>query len=124
MTDKTNKQIAALEAEIDRLKATQPTTIDRAAESEWRDRMHQLSEERALREATSSFSRAELSAFQAAAPDNVCRDIAMRDARAPTGPSSAGTSGQVTKTSTNVGLVGTTGWQTPRPIKNGLGQGR
>lgn len=125
MTNETNKQIEVLQAEIDRLKAAAPTPIDHEAASRWKDQMHQNAEQRALRDAKSGYSRAELAAMRAAAPDDVCRDIAMRDARAPTGPSSAGTSGQVTKVSSNAGLVGSnSGWQTPRPVKNGLGQGR
>jgi len=121
----TDKQIEALQAQIDRLKASQPTPIDHAAAASWRDRQHQLSEERALRQAKSFFSRSDLAAMRAAAPDDQCREIAMRDARAPTSPSQAGVSGQVTKTSTNAGLIGSnSGWSTPRPIKNGLGQGR
>jgi hypothetical protein len=123
MTDETNKQIAALSAEIDRLKASQPTPIDHAAASRWKDKMHQLSEARALRQATSSFSRAELAAMQAAAPDDQCKEIAMRDCRAPTGPSSQG----IIPTSqpiSNVRSGGGGGWQHPIPIRNGLGQGK
>ena len=114
----TDKQIEALSAEIDRLKALQPTPIDHAAASRWRDKMHQLSEERALRQAKSMFSRAELAAFQAAAPDDVCREIAMRDCRAPTSPSQAGASGRVERVSTNAGLIGsnTTGWRDAKPL--------
>jgi hypothetical protein len=124
MTNETNKQILALEAEIAKLKSSQPTPIDREAEAKWRNEMHQLSEARALRDAKSFFSRAELAAMQSAAPDDVCRDI-VRDNRAPTSPSQAGVSGQVTRVNTNVGLPGSnTGWSTPVPIKNGLGQGR
>jgi chromosome segregation ATPase len=36
MTDKTDKQIARLEAEIAKLKSSQPTAIDNAAAAEWR----------------------------------------------------------------------------------------
>jgi hypothetical protein len=121
----TDKQIEALQAEIDRLKAQQPTIIDHAAAGRWKDKMHQLSEERALRGAKSFFSREDLAAMKAAAPDDQCKEIALRDCRAPTSPSQAGTSGQVTKTSSNAGLVGSTkGWSTPVPIRNGLNQGR
>jgi hypothetical protein len=117
MTDNTNKQIEALSAEIDRLKASQPTPIDHAEASRWKDRMHQLSEARALADAKSMYSRVELTAMRAAAPDDVCRDIAMRDARAPLGPSSAGASGQVTKVSSNAGLPGSnSGWQSQTPL--------
>jgi hypothetical protein len=119
----TDKQIEALQAQIDRLKASQPTPIDPAAAGAWRDKMHQLSEARALRDAKSSFSRAELAAMQAAAPDDQCKEIALRDCRAPTGPSSQG----IIPTSqpiSNVRVGGGGGWQHPIPIRNGLGQGK
>lgn len=110
MTD--DKRIAALEAEIAKLKSSQPTPIDHEAASRWKDRQHQLSEERALRDAKSFFSRDELRAMRAAAPDDQCREIAMRDCRAPQGPSSGGASGQVTKVSSNAGLIGSnSGWR-------------
>jgi hypothetical protein len=123
MTD--DKRIAALEAEIDRLKASHPTPIDKAAEGEWRDRMREIAEQRASQGALSHYTHGQLRAMRAAAPDDVCKDIALRDCRAPTGPSSAGTSGQITKTSSNAGLIGSnSGWRNPVPIKKGLGQGR
>jgi hypothetical protein len=73
-----------------------------------------------LLQAKSMFSRADLAAMRSAAPDNVCREIAMRDARAPTSPSQAGVSGQVTKVSTNTGLPGTntSGWMRDTPLTN------
>jgi hypothetical protein len=121
----TDKRIAALEAETAALKASQPTPIDPAAEGKWRDQMREIAERRASQGALSHFSPAELAAFQSAAPDDVCREIAMRDCRAPTSPSQAGASGQVTKVSSNAGLArNTTGWSNPTPIKNGLGQGK
>jgi hypothetical protein len=54
-----------------------------------------------------------------AAPDNVLRDI-VRDNRAPQGPSSAGASGQLTKTSSNPGIPGsnTSGWLRETPLSN------
>ena len=118
----TDKQIEALQAQIDRLKSSQPTVIDKAAEGEWRDRMHEIAEQRALRDAKSMYTRAELAAMQAAAPDDQVKAIALRDGRAPTGPSSQG----IIPTSqpiSNVRGPGS-GWLAPRPIKNGLGQGR
>jgi hypothetical protein len=122
MTDKTNKQIAALRAEIDRLKASQPTPHDPAAVGAWRDKMHQLSEARALRQAKSSFSRAELAAMQSAAPDDQCKEIAMRDCRAPQGPSSQGivpTSQQLSNIRSGAGLIGSnTGWRRDTHLTN------
>jgi hypothetical protein len=116
MNDKTDKQIAALSAEVDRLKASQPTTYDAAAAARWRDEMHQMRERRAS--ACLPFSAADLDAMRAAAPDHVVKSIALRDARAPMGPSSAGTSGQLTKTSSNAGMLGsnTSGWAREIPL--------
>ncbi len=67
--------------------------------------------------------------MERAAPTSLMRDIAMRDNRAPTGPSSQGiipTSQQLSNVRAGAGLVGsnTSGWRTPPPIKNGLGQGK
>jgi hypothetical protein len=57
---------------------------------------------------------------------DVIQAIVRDQQNAPRSPSQAGASGQITKTSTNAGLVGanTTGWRNPTPIKNGLGQGK
>ena len=67
--------------------------------------------------------------MERAAPTNLMRDIAMRDNRAPQGPSGQGiipTSQQLSNVRAGAGLVGsnTSGWRTPPPVKNGLGQGR
>ena len=51
----------------------------------------------------------------AAVPDNFVRDIAMRDGRAPTGPSSQGVIPSSQQVS-NVRLGGGTGWQAPIPL--------
>jgi hypothetical protein len=87
------------------------------------DAAHQMRERRASEGALSHFSRDELAAMRAAAPDDQCREIAMRDARAPTGPSSQG----IIPTSqplSNVRVGGGGGWQRTIPIKNGLFQGK
>jgi hypothetical protein len=57
---------------------------------------------------------------------DVIQSIVRDQQNAPRSPSQAGASGQVTKASTGAGLAGsnTTGWRTPTPIKNGLGQGK
>jgi hypothetical protein len=56
--------------------------------------------------------------MERACPTSVMRDIAMRDCRAPLGPSSQGivpTSQQLSHVSSGAGLVGsTTGWQPVR----------
>jgi hypothetical protein len=119
----TDKQIAALEAEIAALKASQPTPIDPAAAGAWRDKMHEIAERRALRQAKSMFSHAELAAMQTAAPDDQCKAIALRDCRAPQGPSSQG----IIPTSQAISDVrsgGGGGWQHTVPIRNGIGQGK
>jgi hypothetical protein len=59
--------------------------------------------------------------MERACPTSTMRDIAMRDARAPQGPSSAGiipTSQQVSRVSSNAGLVGsnTSGWREAKPL--------
>jgi hypothetical protein len=120
MTDKTDKQIARLEAEIAKLKSSQPTAIDNAAAAEWRDRQHQLSEARALRDATSMFTRVQLREMAAACPDpqNIVRD----HRGAPLGPSSEGAI-PTSQTVSNV-RVGGSGWQHLSPLRNGLGQGK
>jgi hypothetical protein len=118
-----DKQIEALNAKLAALEASQPTPIDKAAEGKWRDEMREIAERRALRDAKSSFSRAELAAMQAAAPDDQCKAIAMRDSRAPTGPSSQG----IIPTSqpiSNVRVGGGSGWARQIPIRNGIGQGK
>ncbi len=124
----TDKQIAALEAEIAALKASQPTPIDRAAESKWRDRMRQIADARDLDQAKSFYTRDQLREMAAACPDP---QTLVRDHRgAPLGPTSEGaipTSQTVSNVHGSAGLVGSTnksGWSTPTPIKNGLGQGR
>jgi hypothetical protein len=118
MTDA--KRIEELQAQIDRLKASQPTPIDHAAAGRWKDEMREIADRRALREAKSFFSRAELAAMQSAAPDAQCREIAMRDCRAPTSPSQAGASGRVERVHTNAGLPGTntSGWRPQTPLTN------
>jgi hypothetical protein len=116
----TDKQIERLEAEIAALKSSQPTPIDRAAESAWRDKMRAIADERALREATSMFTPAQLREMTAACPDpqNIVRD----HRGAPLGPTSEGAI-PTSQTVSNV-RVGGSGWQRPIPIRNGLGQGK
>jgi hypothetical protein len=118
----TNDQIAALQAQIKQLEAKitpppMPTEADVAAH---RDKMHQLNEARATAAAMVGFSKADLAAMRAAAPDDVCRDLA-RDARSPLTPS-----GIIPRdpTSGHGRVSSGTGWQTPTPIRNGLGQGK
>jgi hypothetical protein len=83
----------------------------------------------AERQARANIDPETLKDMERAAPTKMLRDIAMRDNRAPTGPSSAGiipTSQQLSHVSAGAGLAGsnTTGWRKATPIKNGLGQGK
>ena len=80
-----NDKLEALQAEIERLKASAPTVVDHAAERAWRDQQHQNSERRAA--AYNPFSRADLQAMREAAPDSVCQAI-VADNRGGTGPRS------------------------------------
>jgi hypothetical protein len=116
-------EIAALRAQIEKLEAKfTPTSYpDEAAVARHRDKVHQLNEARATANAMVGFSRGDLAAMRAAAPDDVCRDLA-RDARAPLTPKGIVPSSCATG---NVRApVNTTGWQNPTPIRNGIGQGK
>jgi hypothetical protein len=110
-------EIPQLRKELTDLKASlAPTPDDPAAVGKWRDEMHALAERRAA--GHNPFSRADIAAMQAAAPDDVVKNIALRDARAPTGPSSQGaipSSQQVSNVRTGGG-GNRTGWQNPIPL--------
>ena len=112
----TDAEIAELKATVEQLKASlAPTPNDAAAVGKWRDEMHQLRERRAS--AHLPFSRSDLAAMEFACPDHVAKAIAMRDNRAPQGPSSAGTSGQTMRVSTSPGIIGSnTGWSREIPL--------
>lgn len=64
-----------------------------------------------------SMSPSTMREFAQAVPDNVIKDI-VRDNRAPQGPSSAGASGQITRVSSNAGIIGsnTSGWINSPPL--------
>jgi hypothetical protein len=127
----TNKQIADLQAQvadqqaqIDKLKASIPTPTPQptaAVEAAHQDRMREMSERRMS--LAHAFSKADLAAFRAAAPDDVCRALA-RDARAPLNPRSvipergSGVRGPAVPPGSG------TGWARHVPLKNGLGQGK
>jgi hypothetical protein len=110
MTTKQQDEIAELKAELEKVKAAlAPPPDDRAAIGAWKDQMCELAERRMS--LASPFSRADLAAFDAAAPTSVVKDIALRDARAPTGrpgmiPSSQTVSGNVSGPP-----VATSGWR-------------
>jgi hypothetical protein len=109
---KLEDEVKALRAEVDRLKPTpMPTEKEVAA---FRDEIHQMKEANAMKGAPSFFSRADLDAMRSACPDNECKEIALRDARAPTGPSSVG----IIPSSQTISSVrvGGSGWQRPTSI--------
>lgn len=109
MTDKDD--IAALKKELKELKSSiAPTPNDPAAIGAWRDQQHQNAEARAS--GFNPFSRADLEEMERAAPTSVVRDIALRDARAPTTPCSAGAIPPSATVSRPVG----TGWRDATPL--------
>ena len=112
MTDK--DRIAALEREVAALKAAQsPPKNDFVpmTDEQHRDWVHQMSERRMSMATPPSVIR-----DWNVIPDHIVRGV-VQDRRAPTGPSGAGASGQVTKISTNPGLPGS-GWSAPVPLSN------
>jgi hypothetical protein len=91
MTDqKDAERLAQLEAEVAALKAAQPKPSKTRAEierenAEWRDQMHQMRERRMMMATPPSVVR-----DFAVLDDRLVKEIALRDARAPTSPTAAG----------------------------------
>ena len=127
MTKQTNKQakeIAALRREVDELKAkakAEPPAPEVSWEErerrarEWANEMHQMREGRMSQAMPPSVVR-----DWAVLDDNLVRGIAMRDARAPTGPSSQGvipSSQQMSNVHTG-GKSSTPGWVSAIPLSN------
>jgi hypothetical protein len=115
MTDK--DEIADLKRELAQVKsAMQP--IDHAAMErearEWMDRMHQA--RGAHMAHASAFSREDLAAMEAATPTQTVREIAMRDNRAPLGPSVQGVIPSSQPLSNIRTGGGGTGWLPERPL--------
>jgi hypothetical protein len=114
----TPEEEAALKSRVAELEAkVSPPKSDFVpmSDAEWRDQMHQMRERRMAH--ASNFHPDDLRAMEAACPTDLVKGIALRDARAPTGPSSAGTSGTVTRVSSNPGIPGSnTGWVNSRPL--------
>jgi hypothetical protein len=122
---KTKDEIAALRAQIAKLEAkvTPPPYPTEAEVAAHRDAMHQMAERRAS--AFNPFTRDQMEEFRKAAPDDLCKQIGLGDARAsPTVP--RGVIPQDAKENVRGGRVGDgSGWATHTPvIRNGLGQGR
>jgi hypothetical protein len=110
MTD----ELSELRARIAELERAKPAPMpDEAAAAKWRNEMHQAAENRMAR--ANAFSHEDLRAMEAATPADTCRDL-WQHGRTP-GPSAAGTSGMITKVSSNAGLPGSnTGWRTAPAI--------
>src|SRR5215813_6094097 len=85
--------------------------------AEHRDQMHQLAERRMS--LASNFHPDDLRAMEAACPTPMMKEIALRDSRAPTGPTSQGAIPSSQRVS-NVHVGGTSstpGWVDPRPLR-------
>jgi hypothetical protein len=114
MTD--NNELANLKRELAEVRAAMrpldPKALEREA-AEWRNRMHQAAENRMSR--ANAFSPEDLRAMDAAVPADMCRDLVRHGTVQ--SPSAAGSSGMITKVSSNAGLPGSnTGWRTAPPI--------
>ena len=111
------QQMADQKAELEALKAAQAkanppkSTFVPISNAEWRDQMHALAEKRMSMATPPSVVR-----DWAVIPEHIVKGI-REDRHAPTGPSSAGASGQVTKVSRDPGLPGS-GWSAPTPLSN------
>jgi hypothetical protein len=117
MTDTADK-IAKLEAEVAALREKiSPPKSDfvEMSDAEWIDRQHQARERRM--NFASNFHPDDLRAMEAACPTDLVRSIALRDARAPTGPAgSAIPSSQPVSNVRTGGGSSTPGWVDPRPL--------
>jgi hypothetical protein len=117
MTD-SKDEIAELRRELAQIKSTmQPLTgkdMERAV-AEHIDAMHQAAEARMSR--ASAFSREDLQAMERATPTAMVQEIAMRDNRAPRGPSGEGIipSSQGPLSAVRTGGGGT-GWRDAVPL--------
>ena len=113
MTDA--NELEALRKRIEELeaKANPPAKSDFVpmTDAEHRDWVHQLSEKRMALATPPSVVR-----DWAVIPDHIVKGI-REDRHAPTGPSSAGASGQVTRVSSDPGIPGS-GWSEPTPLSN------
>jgi hypothetical protein len=113
-------EIAALRAEVDALKAAQPKPQQTAEEiaasaAKFRDEMHQMREGRMSMATPPSVVRE-----FAVLDDNLVKGIALRDSRAPTGPSSQGAIPSLQQVSNVRGTGGVpglgTGWSHATPL--------
>jgi hypothetical protein len=110
-------EIAALRAEVEALKAAQPKPEVSREERErraraWQDEMHQMREGRMAQAMPPSVVR-----DMAVLDDNLVKEIALRDARAPTSPSGTIPSSRQTGGGGSRPSA-TPGWSEPRPLTN------
>ena len=119
MTKNADDEIAALRREVAELKSAvkgaEPTDPRETARriAEWENEMHQMREGR-MRLATPPSVIRDFAVLD----DRMVKEIALRDARAPTGPSSQGVIPS-SQTVSGVHVGGkSSGWVDPRPLSN------
>jgi len=119
MTKNADDEIAALRREVAELKSAvkvaEPTDPRETARriAEWENEMHQMREGR-MRLATPPSVIRDFAVLD----DRMVKEIALRDARAPTGPSSQGVI-RSSQTVSGVHVGGkSSGWVDPRPLSN------
>ena len=120
MTKNADDEIAALRREVAELKSAvkgaEPTDPRETARriAEWENEMHQMREGR-MRLATPPSVIRDFAVLD----DRMVKEIALRDARAPTGPSSQGViPSSQTVSGVHPGRSSTPGWVEPRPLSN------
>ena len=117
MTTDTADKIAKLEAEVAELKAKvspPKSNFVPMSDAEWIDQMHQMRERRMS--FASNFHPDDLRAMEAACPTPMMKEIALRDARAPTGPSNMNPS-STSRGGSPANVPGSgTGWVEPAPL--------
>jgi hypothetical protein len=116
LTGSLRKRVEELEAKA---KPPEKSTFVPISDAEWIDQMHQMRERRMA--LASNFHPDDLRAMEAACPTPMMKEIALRDARAPTGPSTAGvipSSQTVTGVHTGGAPSSTPGYVDPRLLSN------
>ena len=115
---KHDEEIAALRKRVEELEAKDkpPAKSDFVpkTDAEWIDEMHQMRERRM--NLASNFHPDDLRAMEAACPTPMMKEIAMRDARAPTSPGYSQRSSGPVSTGGAGGAGGGSGWSEPIPL--------
>jgi hypothetical protein len=114
---KQSDELAALKREVEELKAAQPKPQPTAEEREratreWIDQMHQMREGRMAMATPPSVVR-----DWAVLDDRMVKEVALRDARAPTSPSGTIPNSQQARGGGPL-PSSTPGWSEPRPLTN------